>query len=163
MVLRLSRERRRASGRVSGAVDVGTSRARLRAQRMTPHHAVATAHGPEDPPPPRSSRRQRRTDQPKTGSKDTTNRAVHRFSSVGNGLSNIWLLCVAATVLVAALAVQVAEAQLRDTADIVIVWQHVNGQVHYWPMRGGQPTGGIDVSVPVGGDWALRGVGDVGG
>jgi hypothetical protein len=48
---------------------------------------------------------------------------------------NIRLFSAATTVLVAALAVQVAEAQPRGTADIV--WQHVSGQVHYWPMQGG--------------------------
>jgi hypothetical protein len=47
------------------------------------------------------------------------------------------------------------------TADIV--WQHITGQVHYWPMRGGQRQGGINVFTPVGNDWALRGVGDVDG
>jgi hypothetical protein len=74
---------------------------------------------------------------------------------------NIRLFCAAITVLVAALAVQVAEAQPRGTADIV--WQRYSGQVHYWRMQGGQPTGGFDIGSPVGGDWTLRGVGDVEG
>ena len=69
--------------------------------------------------------------------------------------------CAAATGLAVALAVQVAEAQQRGTADIV--WQHFTGQVHYWPMRAGQRQGGINVFTPVGNDWALRGVGDVDG
>jgi len=55
----------------------------------------------------------------------------------------------------------VAEAQQRGTADIV--WQHIFGQVHYWPMRAGQRQGGIDVFTPIGNDWVLRGVGDVDG
>ena len=42
-----------------------------------------------------------------------------------------------------------------------IVWQHRNGQVHYWPMQNGQRQGGIHVHSPVGGDWTLAGVGDV--
>ena len=64
--------------------------------------------------------------------------------------------------LVAALAVPVAEAQPRGTADIV--WQHVSGQVHYWAMWLGQRVaGGVNISTPVAGDWALRGVGDVNG
>ena len=46
-----------------------------------------------------------------------------------------------------------------------IVWQHIGGQVHYWPMQNGQRQGGFDVgsSGPVGNDWVLRGVGDVNG
>ena len=76
-------------------------------------------------------------------------------------MSNIRLFWAATTVLVAALAVQVAEAQQRGTADIV--WQHVFGQVHYWPMRAGQRQGGINVFTPIGNDWVLRGVGDVDG
>jgi hypothetical protein len=76
-------------------------------------------------------------------------------------MSHIWRFGVAIIALAAALAVQVAEAQPRGTADIV--WQHVTGQVHYWPMQGGQRTGGVNVFVPVGSDWALRGVGDVDG
>ena len=44
-----------------------------------------------------------------------------------------------------------------------IVWQHSNGQVHYWPMENGQRQGGIDISIPFGGEWYLRGVGDVDG
>ena len=34
-----------------------------------------------------------------------------------------------------------------DVADIV--WQHSNGQVHYWPMENGQRQGSIDISIPV--------------
>ena len=43
-----------------------------------------------------------------------------------------------------------------------IVWQHVSGQVHYWPMLNGQRTGGYNIYTPVGNDWTLRGVGNVG-
>jgi hypothetical protein len=64
-------------------------------------------------------------------------------------------------VMLAALVFQVAKADARGTADIV--WQHSSGQVHYWPMLGGQRTGGINIFTPVGSDWTLRGVGDVDG
>ena len=47
------------------------------------------------------------------------------------------------------------------TADIV--WQNNSGQVHYWPMQGGQRQGGINIHTPVGSGWTLRGVGDVNG
>lgn len=47
------------------------------------------------------------------------------------------------------------------TADIV--WQHREGQAHYWPILNGQRQGGINIFVPVGGEWTLRGVGDVNG
>ena len=40
------------------------------------------------------------------------------------------------------------------TADIV--WQHISGQVHYWPMRAGQRQGGINIFTPIGNDWVLR-------
>ena len=78
-----------------------------------------------------------------------------------NAKSKVRILCAAAAGLVAALAVQAAEAQQRGTADIV--WQHFTGQVHYWPMRAGQRQGGINVFTPIGNDWTLRGVGDVDG
>ena len=86
---------------------------------------------------------------------------VHKHFSWKRAKSNIRILCAAATGLVAALAVQVAEAQQRGTADLV--WQHVFGQVHYWPMRAGQRQGGINIFTPIGNDWVLRGVGDVDG
>ena len=44
-----------------------------------------------------------------------------------------------------------------------ILWQHINGQVHYWPMQGGQRQGGIDIATPVGSEWRLIGAGDVNG
>ncbi len=44
-----------------------------------------------------------------------------------------------------------------------IVWQHQNGQVHFWPMARGERTGGVNVWLPVGKDWALKGSGDVDG
>jgi FG-GAP-like repeat/Dual-action HEIGH metallo-peptidase len=47
------------------------------------------------------------------------------------------------------------------TADIV--WQHREGQAHFWPMLNGQRQGGTNIFVPVGGEWTLRGVGDVDG
>src|SRR5262245_54627224 len=105
----------------------------------------------------------------RTDFKDVRTRAVTPCHMVnraaflwgGNAMSNIRLFWAATTVLVAALAVQVGEAEPRGTADIV--WQHVSGQVHYWSMQGGQRTGGVNVATPVGNDWALRGVGDVTG
>ncbi len=42
-----------------------------------------------------------------------------------------------------------------------IIWQHNNGQVHYWPMRNGQRLGGVNIHAPVGSEWRLQGVGDV--
>ena len=42
-----------------------------------------------------------------------------------------------------------------------IIWQHSNGQVHYW--QNGQRLGSVDISIPDGGEWYLRGVGDVSG
>ena len=64
--------------------------------------------------------------------------------------------------VLAALVFQVAaEAEARGTADII--WQHSSGQVHYWPMLGGERTDGINIFTPVGPDWTLRGVGDVDG
>jgi hypothetical protein len=44
-----------------------------------------------------------------------------------------------------------------------LVWQHRSGQVHYWAMQGGQRQSGINVHVPVSGDWKLAGAGDVDG
>ena len=44
-----------------------------------------------------------------------------------------------------------------------IVWQHRDGQVHYWPIQNGQRTGGINIHTPVGADWRLAGAGDVNG
>ena len=44
-----------------------------------------------------------------------------------------------------------------------ILWQHINGQVHYWPILNGQRQGGINIHTPVGPDWRLIGAGDVNG
>ena len=44
-----------------------------------------------------------------------------------------------------------------------ILWQHQNGQVHYWPMLNGQRVDGLDIYTPVNQGWVLRGVGDVDG
>ncbi|MEK7760798.1 MAG: FG-GAP-like repeat-containing protein [Nitrospirota bacterium] len=44
-----------------------------------------------------------------------------------------------------------------------VLWQHINGQVHYWPMLNGQRQGGIDIFTPVGPDWKLVGAGDFNG
>lgn len=44
-----------------------------------------------------------------------------------------------------------------------IVWQHRNGQVHYWPVRNGARQGGLDIHSPVGGAWHLAAAGDVDG
>ena len=44
-----------------------------------------------------------------------------------------------------------------------LVWQHDNGQVVSWTMRGGQPIGSANVGTPVPGDWTLHGLGDVDG
>lgn len=60
----------------------------------------------------------------------------------------------------AALWAAVTAAQ-RGTADVV--WQHINGQVHYWPMQGGQRQGGINISGLVGPEWHLVGAGDLDG
>ena len=77
-------------------------------------------------------------------------------------MRNIRHYFATSAVLLVALAFQVtAEAEARGTADIV--WQHSSGQVHYWPMLGGERTGGINIFTPVGPDWTLRGVGDVDG
>ena len=50
---------------------------------------------------------------------------------------------------------------LAGTDDIV--WQHDNGQVHYWQMQAGKRVAGIDIEAPVSSDWHLKGVGDVNG
>ncbi len=44
-----------------------------------------------------------------------------------------------------------------------ILWQHMGGQVHYWPIRDGARQGGVDIgaSGPVGNDWRLVGAGDL--
>ena len=44
-----------------------------------------------------------------------------------------------------------------------IVWRHKNGRVHYWPMKQGRRTGGVDIHTPVGKKWRLVGVGDLNG
>jgi V8-like Glu-specific endopeptidase len=49
----------------------------------------------------------------------------------------------------------------RRTGDVL--WQHINGQVHYWPMLSGQRQGGINIAGPVGPEWRLIGGGDVNG
>src|ERR1700704_5357023 len=74
-------------------------------------------------------------------------------------MHNIRHYFVTSAALLAALVFQLAHAEARGTADII--WQHSSGQVHYWPMQGGQRTGGINIFTPVGSDWTLRGVGDV--
>ncbi len=42
-----------------------------------------------------------------------------------------------------------------------IIWQHRNGQVHYWPMLNGVRQGGINIFTPVDGNWTLTAVGNV--
>jgi subtilisin family serine protease len=55
-------------------------------------------------------------------------------------------------------------AALPSTNTIAeILWQHQNGQVHYWAMKNGQRMGGYDTSSPVGPEWSLIGAGDVNG
>jgi V8-like Glu-specific endopeptidase len=49
----------------------------------------------------------------------------------------------------------------RRTGDVL--WQHINGQVHYWPMLNGQRQGGINIAGPVGPEWKLIGGGDFNG
>ena len=44
-----------------------------------------------------------------------------------------------------------------------ILWQHINGQVHFWPMLNGQRQGGINIFTPVGPEWKLVGAGDFNG
>lgn len=46
-----------------------------------------------------------------------------------------------------------------------IIWQHVNGTVHYWPIQNGQRLGGYNIggTGPVGSDWKLIGAGDLNG
>jgi hypothetical protein len=44
-----------------------------------------------------------------------------------------------------------------------LLWQHINGQVHYWPMLNGQRQGGIDIFTPIGPEWKLVGAGDFNG
>ena len=44
-----------------------------------------------------------------------------------------------------------------------IVWQHRNGQVHFWPMVEGKRTGGINIGVPLSKNWTIVGVGDMNG
>ena len=60
----------------------------------------------------------------------------------------------------AALWAAVTNARVR-TGDVL--WQHSNGQVHYWPMLNGQRQGGINIATPVGPDWELVGAGDFNG
>lgn len=44
-----------------------------------------------------------------------------------------------------------------------IVWQHLNGTVHYWPIVNGVRQGGFNIGAtgPVGPEWKLRGLGDM--
>jgi V8-like Glu-specific endopeptidase len=42
-----------------------------------------------------------------------------------------------------------------------ILWQHINGQVHYWPIQNGQRQGGINIASPVGPEWRLIGARNV--
>ena len=44
-----------------------------------------------------------------------------------------------------------------------VLWQHINGQVHYWPMLNGQRQGGNNIFTPVGPEWKLLGAGDFNG
>lgn len=44
-----------------------------------------------------------------------------------------------------------------------ILWQHENGQVHFWPIRDGQRVDGFNISDPVGPPWRLVGSGDFNG
>jgi len=50
-----------------------------------------------------------------------------------------------------------------------IIWQIVdilhkdNGQLHYWRMINGERVVGINIHIPVGPEWQVRGVGDVDG
>jgi V8-like Glu-specific endopeptidase/ribosomal protein L27 len=44
-----------------------------------------------------------------------------------------------------------------------VLWRHINGQVHYWPMLNGQRQGGLNIFTPVGPEWRLAGSGDVSG
>ncbi|MES2673834.1 MAG: FG-GAP-like repeat-containing protein [Pseudomonadota bacterium] len=46
-----------------------------------------------------------------------------------------------------------------------IIWQHVNGTVHYWPIRNGQRLDGLNIggTGAVGADWKLIGAGDLNG
>jgi hypothetical protein len=60
----------------------------------------------------------------------------------------------------AALWAAVQQVQ-RRTGDVL--WQHINGQVHFWPMLNGVRQGGTHVAGPVGPDWRLIGGGDLNG
>ncbi len=60
----------------------------------------------------------------------------------------------------AALWAAVSNVRIR-TGDVL--WQHINGQVHYWPMLNGQRQGGISIVTPVGPEWKLVGAGDFNG
>ncbi|MCA2642378.1 hypothetical protein [Microcystis sp. M087S2] len=44
-----------------------------------------------------------------------------------------------------------------------ILWQHINGQVHFWPLMCCQRQGGIDIATPVGPEWRLIGAGNLNG
>ena len=46
-----------------------------------------------------------------------------------------------------------------------ILWQHINGTVHYWPIQNGQRQGGLNIGAvgPVGPEWRLIGAGDLNG
>ncbi len=60
------------------------------------------------------------------------------------------------------IGVLLAETQYSEASDD-IVWRHDNGRVHYWPIRDGRRTGGIDIHRPVGSEWTIADVGDVNG
>ena len=36
-----------------------------------------------------------------------------------------------------------------------ILWQHIGGQAHYWPILNGQRQGGFNIFTPVGPEWRL--------
>jgi len=40
-----------------------------------------------------------------------------------------------------------------------LIWQHDNGQVHYWKMLGGKHVAGADIGTPVDDGWTLIGAG----
>ena len=66
-------------------------------------------------------------------------------------------------------AVNTAKWRLIGTGDlngdgtVDILWQHNNGQVHFWPIVNGQRQGGINISSPVGPEWRLIGARDLNG
>ncbi len=51
----------------------------------------------------------------------------------------------------------------EPSASADLLWRHTNGQVHYWTMKEGTRTGGLNIHTPVGPKWTVRGMGDVDG